>query len=118
MSRQTFRYKAGDDILLELVVTDQEGAPVDITGMALRFALAPMCSETPIISTEESPASAVATLIDGPTGVYQVAVEGDGTRDLVGVYRFESEIEDGQGGLSTVAEGTITFTEQILRVGS
>jgi len=118
MSRHTFRYKAGDDILLEFVVADQDGAPVDITGTALRFAIAPMCSESPIITTEESPASAIATLIDGPTGVYQVAVDGDATQDLVGVYRFESEVEDAQGGRSTIADGTITFTEQILRVGS
>jgi len=43
-----------------------------------------------------------------------VAVEGDDTVDLLGVYRLECEVEDSSGSRQTVADGTITFTQQIV----
>jgi hypothetical protein len=114
MSRYTFEYKAGDDITLTFAVTDEAGDPVDLTGSTQRFAIAPLRGTSQVVSTETSPATAVITVTDEDAGAFEVAVDGDATADLIGVYRFEVEVQDSEGGRQTVAEGTITFTQQII----
>ena len=107
-------YMAGDDLLLQFTVTDADGDAVDITGMTPRFVIARTIGETPVISTEASPATATASLTTPASGIFTIAIDGSDTDALSGTYRFECELEDSSGDKSTVARGFMTFAANLI----
>lgn len=104
-------FTAGDTVQLELTVT-RDGAPVDLTGMSIRFAIAD--STGTIASTEDSGSDITVTVTDAAAGKYVVRMEPTLTSTLRGTYRYQSEIEDGSGGIATVASRYITFTRDLI----
>lgn len=104
-------FTAGDTVQLELTVT-RDGAPVDLTGMSIRFAIAD--STGTIASTEDSGSDITVTVTDAAAGKYVVRMEPPLTSTLRGTYRYQSEIEDGSGGIATVASRYITFTRDLI----
>lgn len=108
-------FTAGDTVQLELTVT-RDGAPVDLTGMSIRFAIAD--STGTIASTEDSGSDITVTVTDAAAGKYVVRMEPTLTSTLRGTYRYQSEIEDGSGGIATVASRYITFTRDLIPLAS
>lgn len=106
-------YMAGDDVQLEFTVTDEDAAAVNIAGMTIRATIARDTAQTPVISTEASPATATATITAAASGQFQVEVAGEDTADLSGDYVFNVEIEDSNGAVSTVSRGDISFTKKV-----
>lgn len=105
-------FVSGDTVQLELTVT-RDGAPVDLTGMSIRFAIAD--STGTIASTEDSGSDITVTVTDAAAGEYVVRMEPTLTSTLRGTYRYQSEIEDSSDGVATVASGFITFTADLIR---
>lgn len=104
-------YAAGDDLTLEFTVTDADGDAVNITGFTAKFAMARRVGDTAVLSTEDSPATATASLTSPASGIYTIAIDKDDTEDLRGTYYFESDVVDGSGDESTVARGYLTFKQ-------
>ena len=102
-------YVAGDDVLIRFTVTDQDDVAANITGTTPRFAIVNAVTGVAVVGTETSPATAVATITDGPNGVFTVAIDDEDTEDLRGTYRYQAELTDVSGGVSTVATGFIDF---------
>lgn len=109
----SFSYVAGDDILLEFTVA-RDGVAVSISGMEPRFTVRRRAGDPAVISTEEDPATATATITDAVNGVFQVAVTGEVTQGLRNTYAFQAEIEDGADRKQTVAHGFLTFKADII----
>lgn len=107
-------YVAGDDVELEFTVTDQDGVVANITGDTVRFGIAPLLRGQSILGTETSPATATYTLTNPSGGIFHVLIDGEDTADLLGVYRWQCELEDVSGGHQTILDGTITFTRQMV----
>jgi len=110
----TLAYVAGDDILLEFTVTDQDGAVAIITGDTVRFAIARKPGHTPILTSESSPTTVTPTITNGAGGVFQVAIDKTGTSGLLGTYHWDAELEDATGDVSTVSRGWIVFEPEVV----
>lgn len=108
-------FTAGDTVQLELTVT-RDGEPVNLAGMSIRFAIAD--STGTIASTEDSGSNIAVTVTDAAAGEYVVRIEPTLTATLLGTYRYQSEIEDGSGGIATVASSYITFTRDLIPLAS
>ena len=105
------RYVAGDTVQLELTVT-RDGAPVDLTGMTIRFALG---NHTGVVgSTEDGSGHITVAVTDAAAGEYVVRMEPALTSTLLGTYRYQSEIEDSSDGVATVVSGFLTFTADLV----
>lgn len=107
-------YMSGDAITLEFAVTDEDGDAANITATTARFVVSRTLTADPVISTEASPATAVATITNAAGGIFQVAIDGDDTEDLSGTYLFETELEDASGDKATVARGYLTFKANLI----
>ena len=108
-------FTAGDTVQLELTVT-KDGEPVNLAGMSIRFAIAD--STGTIASTEDSGSDITVTVTDAEAGEYVVRIESALTATLLGTYRYQSEIEDGSGGIATVITDWITFTKDLIPLAS
>lgn len=108
-------FTAGDTAQLKLTVT-RDGEPVNLAGMSIRFAIAD--STGTIASTEDSGSDIAVTVTDAAAGKYVVRIEPALTATLLGTYRYQSEIEDGSGGISTVITDWITFTKDLIPLAS
>lgn len=103
---------AGNDYEWEFTVT-RDGAAVDITGMTCRFTMKRPRGSAYVRSTQDSPATATATVTDGPNGVFVVAA-GDDDNELLGTYEYQAQIEDSSGNRSNVLHGYFTFKRNIV----
>lgn len=111
---------ARNAFLLDFTVTDgdADGAPLDLTGLTVKWALsaaprgAPGWTTTRLVE-KVSPAGGV-TIVDATAGVLTVQVNGADTAALLGRYRHELEVFDGAGEAWVVAGGFITFRANIV----
>jgi hypothetical protein len=103
-------YVAGNDILLEFAVTDEEDVVADISDFTVSFVVAR--DGAVALSTNES--TAIALVTDGTEGLFTVSVNATDTEDLLGTYPFQAQLQDELGELTTVARGFITFTQNLL----
>lgn len=108
-------FTSGDTVQLELTVT-RDGAPVNLTGMTIRFAIAN--STGTVASTEDSGSDITVTVTDAEAGEYVVRIESALTATLHGTYRYQSEIEDSSDGVATVVSDYLTFTEDLISIAS
>lgn len=112
-SPASLAFDAGDDVLIEFTVS-RDGAAVDITGMTPRFVAKRRVGQDAVASTEDSPATATATLTTPSSGLFTVAIDAADTEELSGTYRFEAELVDGNGDKQSVARGFLTFRRNLL----
>jgi hypothetical protein len=118
VSSISHEYQAGDDLLLRLVVMN-DGLPVNMTGMTFMFVAARRIGDSPVISTEETVATATVVeddtgwLIDVSAGTYGISIDGSVTQDLYGTYEFVSKVTDTLGRAATVVRGYLTFVPSI-----
>lgn len=108
------KYVAGDSILLEFTVTDQDGAAAIITGDTIAFAVVKHAGDTPVITTEGGSPTATGTITDGAGGIFQVSVLAADTVGLGGLYQWDAELTDATGGVQTVARGTMLFVGDVV----
>lgn len=102
-------YAAGDDHVLTFTVTDKDGNAANITGWTLRFYIARRVGGTAVISTEVSPATAVAAITDAPNGVFTITIDKADNAALDGTYYFECDGIDTSSDESTITRGYIDF---------
>lgn len=107
-------HAAGDDLEIEFVVTDSEGEAINLAGMDIRFAVARNVGSPAVLGTEIDTPNVTVVATDLPNGVFRVRADGEHTVALSGTYRFECDIEDGDGRVSTVSHGFITFKSGLL----
>lgn len=105
---------AGDDLLLTLTATDVDGNVVNITGFTIRAAVARRIGDTPVLSTEASPATITAAITDGANGVFTLAAADVDTDDLLGTYVYQCKLVDGSSDEKVVNHGYITFAAKML----
>jgi hypothetical protein len=98
-----FTMFAGDTKVLVVSVADEKGAAVDITGTVIRWQLAKSVTSTALILKS---VGAGVTIIDGPSGRFDVSLDAGDTLPLHGSYYYEGEIDDG-GIISTVLTGIV-----------
>lgn len=98
---------AGDSAELEIALTDEEGAALDLSGATLAWKLA----RTPHAAAEVSKASGSGISISGSTAT--VALDDTETADLLGDYWHQLVVTDASGNVSTLATGTITFRKRV-----
>lgn len=103
-------YVAGNDITLEFAVTDEDGNVANITGATPSFTVRRVGRDA-VLSTEDATAIAVITSAAG--GLFRVSIDAADTTELIGTYRFQAEIEDASGDISTVSRGFVTFRENL-----
>lgn len=107
-----FTMFAGDTKILEVTINDADGDAVNITGTEIRWQLAKnVKAAEPLIAKA---IGAGITIIDGPTGRFDVAVDPDDTLELKGSYYHEAEVDDG-GVISTVMTGKATIKPALIK---
>jgi hypothetical protein len=106
-------FVAGDEVILAVTVKDENGVIVNLSGMTPRF-VAVDTDGLAALSTEDAPATAVATITDAAGGQFQVAIAGDDTSALLGIYNFQAELEDSGGDKRTVSRGILTFITDLI----
>lgn len=109
---QNFRATSGDTITITVTVTDSAGAAVDLTGASIRWSARKLGEADNAI--EKTTSAGEVELTDPTAGEFEVVLEPADTASLAGVYQHESEITDVAGGVTTVATGAMTLTEDVI----
>lgn len=108
-----FELHAGDSRTLEITVRDEDsGDPVDITGCDLFWAVSRVLGSASLFTKE---IGSGITVVDEPTGRFDIELEPDDTQALHGSFYHEARMVDGTGALSTILHGALTVTETQLQ---
>jgi hypothetical protein len=102
---QSFHLTAGESFVLAF---EADG---EITGSTVRFWAARTKGGTPVLSTEDSPATAIGAVTTSPA--FTVTVSDEDTESLVSTYHYEVELEDTFGNKSKAAHGYLTFEKAL-----
>jgi len=108
----TGRYVAGDDLRIEVTVTDGDSNndPKDLTGAAAEFVVAPSRGDDPVLekSTDDD-----IEIVDAAAGRLDIPIDGSDTQGLGGgrsrAYHVELEVRDAADNVATVLEGEWTI---------
>jgi hypothetical protein len=101
---------------MAFAVTDLDGVPADISGADIRMAVCEVESHTIVLSTEGgSPGGSIsATITDAEHGLFEAAVTGNNTANLLGTYEWQAKIDDALTSTATVGQGYTTFIRTLL----
>jgi hypothetical protein len=102
---------AGDTKLLQVLVSNAAGAPVDITGTKVRWELAKTVTTEPSLIYKAIGDG--ITIVNGFGGRFDVLLDPIDTLALKGNYYYEAEIDDG-GVISTVLTGTVQINPALI----
>lgn len=111
-SLQNFRATSGDDIAIDVTVTDSDDAAVDITGCLIRWGARKVGETSTAIS--KSTTDGGITITDGPAGQFRVSLDPADTASLSGVFEHEAELTDLTGAVSTVCTGSMRIEEDLV----
>lgn len=102
--------KVGDDFSKTLTITDAAGDAVDITGCTLTFHL-----RAPGATTDAITPAPTLSLTTPASGIATLALTDTQTATLTGgrTYKYEVEMVDGTGLISTPVEGLAYIAEDI-----
>ncbi|MGQ3299645.1 hypothetical protein [Reyranella sp.] len=107
-----FTMYQGDTKVLQVTVKTPAGVVVPITGTTIRWQLAESAEDAePIIAKA---VGAGITIVDGPAGRFDVAINPADTLALEGSYYHEAEVDDG-GVISTVLTGAVTIKPALIK---
>lgn len=109
----TGRYVAGDDLRIEVTVTDGDSDtddPKDLTGAAVEFVVAPSRGSDPVLTKSTD---GDITIVDAAAGRLDIPIDGSDTQGLGGgrsrTYHVELEVTDAADNVATVLEGEWTI---------
>jgi hypothetical protein len=106
-----FTMFAGDTKLLQVLVNNVAGNPVDITGTLIRWQLAKNVKSDPALIHKY--VGSGVTIVDGPNGRFDVLLDPVDTLPLIGSYYYEAEIDD-SGVISTVLTGSVQINQALI----
>jgi hypothetical protein len=104
---------AGDDAILTYTLTDETGAPLNLTGVSFTYTIAAY-EGGPAVVTKTS-ASGLVVILNAIGGIVSVDLGNADTIALSGVMWQQLVMTDASGNVSTVSTGNIIFK---LRTGS
>lgn len=109
ISKQNFSIVAGDTAKLTVSVTDPTGAPLDLTGATIRWAMGRGVGIPPLLekSSEDN-----SITINGTS--FDINLDPLDTQNLRGAFYHEAEITDASGEVSTVMTGTATVRGSLI----
>lgn len=95
---------AGDDLRLRLTITDQDDAPVNLTGMVGRAAVVSADGTTLALS----PTSIAVTIVDAANGIVQMDITGAVTATWpIASHLWQLRLEDAEGRIATPIGGQL-----------
>lgn len=113
---QNVEIYAGNDVKLDISLTDSVNDPVDLTGAIVRWALASAYDPGLALVTKSSLVSGQVTITDAASGLVQVNLTSMDTASLGGQpYVHEAEIIDTINAKMTVLTGTMTIIKTALQ---
>jgi len=103
---QNYELFSGDTAIYKVAVKDKDDAAQDITGATCRFVMSKRAGGTPLVDLTNGTG---ITIDDATGGLLTITVPAADSIDLSGAYRWELQITDAAGRVSTVAFGTVTL---------
>ena len=110
MPGEAITITSGDTVNIEDTITDSAGAAVDLTGASSTFVIYGSGSA---LVTKTSGAGDI-TYGGAGTSVATVALAPADTASLEGVYRYELQVTDSSGSVSTVSANTIYINGDLI----
>lgn len=107
-----FEMYAGDSKTLQILVLDEAALPADITGASIRWQLAQKLAGPALVS--KATGSGI-TIVDGPGGRFDVALDPPDTEALKGCYYHEAEATNAGGVVSTVITGSAEIKPTLIK---
>jgi hypothetical protein len=107
-----FTMFSGDTKVLQITVTDEAGAAIDLTGVDLVWVLAKKVTAAPLVTKEIGTG---ITITDAAAGKFEVAIAPADTENIKGDYYHECQMDAG-GAISTIMTGKVTITPDAIKV--
>ena len=107
LTPQRYELFSGDTGVFNVTVLDRNGVAQDITGATARFVISRRQGQA--VPDYIATTSDDITITDATNGLLTVTVPATDTAPLHGAYRWELQLTDVAGRVSTVAYGTVTF---------
>lgn len=99
-------FRNDDDVVINTIVKDENGNPLDITGASLLFVLSRTRDVTPVLTQ--------AAIINDPlVGDVSVILTDVQTINLIGDFIFQLQMTDSGGLKSTVSDGVMSVERKI-----
>ena len=109
---QNFTMWSGDTKVLEVTITDSDGAAVDLTGATISYVLQRNVNSA--AATISKTTDDGISITDASGGVFQITLDASDTASLSGSYYHECQITDASGNASTVFTGTVTMKDDAI----
>jgi hypothetical protein len=105
-----FREERGDSWTQTLAFEDDNGDPVDLSGWTIFFTL----KESRAVDDADAAISKdVTTHDDAGNGQTSISLSASETADLGGRYAYDISVEQVDGTVKTISEGSFTFLEDV-----
>ena len=105
---QSFQLQQGQNVELQITVTDTNGDAVDLTGASIRFAMARSQSSAVIIDSDTSPQTATPAISNATGGILSIYIDDVVMDDLLGDYYYEVKVTDASANEAIVTRGYMT----------
>lgn len=106
ITKQNVKTYAGDDVIINVSITDETAAPLDITGATFAYVIAGDEGGTAIVTKTVGAGIVVTSAL---TGLVSIHVSHTDTSGLLGAYWHQIVMTDTGGNLSTITTGEIVF---------
>jgi len=112
MQENNYTVYRGDTFSTQLVFTDTDDVPIDITGWTIFFTIKKNRTDT----DAQAIISKTITSIPNPTlGIYTLVVTAAELNSLLGVYYYDFQIKLLDGKIYTLTSGTFTLEIDVTR---
>jgi hypothetical protein len=103
---------AGATFRLQVSYVDDDNVAINITGYSARMHVRETVTST---STVIALTSSSGITITGATGTLDIVIAKSVTKDLVGPYVYDLEIESGSGVVDRLLQGSVTVNPEVTR---
>jgi hypothetical protein len=111
---QDFTMYAGDDKVVRVVIKDESGSFVNLTGSLMDWVLQPTVNASSAsVSKSWNTSVSNGMAIDG-LGSFSITLSNSDTQSLSGKFYHEAQMIDTQGDVSTVMVGHITIKKSAI----
>jgi hypothetical protein len=110
LTNQNFSMFAGDTKTIRVTVTDVTGAPKDITGASITWAMQIIYG----VDIKKSTTDGTIEIVNAVGGLYDISVIPSDTEGFAqGFYQHQSEVLDNDGISEVVLSGTVTINNSL-----